>query len=94
MLGIIYADFERDYNFAETLTLFAFAVNTFAASLTIWSTIVFAGRTSSMRAETRPMSHGRVAGPARSGCFSISCSYGRIPFDVSSLISAWRLLFL
>lgn len=81
------------YSLAFTDTFAAFACRIAAASFTMLSTICFAGRTSWMSAATRPMSHARASSDF-SGCSFRSCSYGRTPFAVSSLISAWRLLFL
>ena len=52
-----------------------------------------AGLMSLINAATRPMSHGRVDA-LFSGCCSISWMCGMIPFEVSSLISAWRLVSL
>lgn len=75
------------HSLAFTDTLAAFSCRIFAASLTMLSTISFAGITSWMSAATRPMSHAR-AWSDFSGCSWRSCSAGRIPFAVSSLISA------
>ena len=76
-----------------TDTFAAFSCKIFAASFTMFSTISFAGSTSWMSAATRPMSHARASSDFSGWSFR-SCSTGMMPFDVSSLISAWRLLFL
>lgn len=75
------------YSLALTEIFAALPWMIFTASFTMLSTISFAGGTSWMSADTRPMSHARASSDF-SGCSFRSCSIGRMPFAVSSLISA------
>jgi hypothetical protein len=85
----------RAYSFAFgfATTRLAPLFSSAAASPTMSSTIFCAGSTSWIIDDTRPISHGRVFALI-SGFFFSSASCGRMPCDVSSRISAWRLLFL
>jgi hypothetical protein len=83
----------HSFAFAFATTRLAPWFSSAAASPTMSSTIFCAGSTSWIIDDTRPISHGRVFALI-SGFFFSSASCGRMPCDVSSRISAWRLLFL